>query len=84
MRCLGLAGGLATLCLCWSADLPYLLCLVGRGPRNIYIYVTYRGHTNALRAREGSRCGVYLLSSGLGAAVPLLTNCKGTTVPYFL
>ena len=32
---------------------------------------------------QRSKCGVYLLSSGLSAAVKLFTNCKGTTLPYF-
>ena len=50
---LSLAGGLATLCLGWSVDLPSLLCLVGRGP------------ANALRARVEDPCRcLHALDSG--------------------
>ena len=36
------------------------------------------------RIVQRSEQWVYLLSSGLCGAVKLFTNCKGTTVPYFL
>ena len=44
----------------------------GRGPSPLFA-----------RFGQRSKCGVYLLSSSLSAAVKLFTNCKGTTVPYF-
>ena len=51
MRCLGLAGGLATLCLGWLVDLPSLLSLVGRGPANA-LRATVEDPRRCLRALE--------------------------------
>ena len=78
-----LGRGFAALCIGrWTC--LHLLCLVGQGPANALW--ARRGSRSSLFARFGqqSRCGVYLLSSGLSAAVKLFTNCKGTTVPYFI
>ena len=78
MCCLGLANGLATLCIGLSVDLPHpalfggsMTCKCSEDPRR------------CLHSLVSCPNVEYLLSSSLSAAVKLFTNCKGTTVPYF-
>ena len=51
-----------------------MLCRQGEGQGPSSLFASFG---------QQSKCGVYLLSSGLSVAVKLFTNCKGTTVPYF-
>ena len=69
-----LVGGPSLPCSVWWVEDLQMLCGrgKGRGPSPLFA-----------RFGQRSKCGVYLLSSSLSAAVKLFTNCKGTTVPYF-
>ena len=69
-----LVGGPALPCSVWWVEDLQLLGGrgEGRGPSPLFA-----------RFGQRSKCGVYLLSSSLSAAVKLFSNCKGTTVPYF-
>ena len=58
--------------------------LVG-GPSLLALFGGSRTYTCSEGEGGIQMWSIYLLSSGLGAAVTLFTDCcKGTTVPYFL